>query len=532
MAIVLAVRPHGLLGEPADGAADDAARRAARAGRRPPGARSAAIGACVALAFVVAAAAVGDEYALRPRDRHPDRRAVRREPAVPDGPRRHGVVRPRGVLRPRRLRRRARGQARLADGGRARARAGRPRVAGALVFGWFCVRLSGVYLAMLTLAFAQIVWSIAFQWDAVTGGSNGLVGVWPPAWLADRAPTTCSRWRSSRSRSSRSRGSRTRRSATRCAARATRRCAPRRSASTCAATQWARVRARRRVRRARRRAVRVLEGQHLAGDAGDSALGRRAGDGAARRPQRARRPAARRGGVHVAARTRSRARPNTGARRSGALILAIVLVVPARASAARSRALRRRGGGRMSAPVLAVERPRQGVRRRARGATASRSTSAAGELVALIGPNGAGKTTCFNLINGQLVPDAGRVALAGSDVTGRPPRASRWRGVGPHVPGRGDVRVDDRARERRSWRWRRTPARPARSPARARALRRRGRRAARARRRSATSPTGTRDARLRRCEARRARARARRRAAAAADGRADRRAWRRAIAAR
>ena len=37
---------------------------------------------------------------------------------------------------------------------------------------------------MLTLAFAQIVWSIAFQWDAVTGGSNGLVGVWPPEWLA------------------------------------------------------------------------------------------------------------------------------------------------------------------------------------------------------------------------------------------------------------------------------------------------------------------------------------------------------------
>ena len=57
---------------------------------------------------------------------------------------------------------------------------------GALVFGWFCVRLSGVYLAMLTLAFAQIVWSIAFQWDSVTGGSNGLVGVWPPAWLAGK----------------------------------------------------------------------------------------------------------------------------------------------------------------------------------------------------------------------------------------------------------------------------------------------------------------------------------------------------------
>jgi branched-chain amino acid transport system permease protein len=59
-------------------------------------------------------------------------------------------------------------------------------LAGALVFGWFCVRLSGVYLAMLTLAFAQIVWSIAFQWDSVTGGSNGVVGVWPSSWLADR----------------------------------------------------------------------------------------------------------------------------------------------------------------------------------------------------------------------------------------------------------------------------------------------------------------------------------------------------------
>ena len=61
-----------------------------------------------------------------------------------------------------------------------------PLVAGALALfcGWFCVRLSGVYLAMLTLAFAQIVWSIVWQSDAVTGGSNGLVGIWPPAWLS------------------------------------------------------------------------------------------------------------------------------------------------------------------------------------------------------------------------------------------------------------------------------------------------------------------------------------------------------------
>jgi branched-chain amino acid transport system permease protein len=57
---------------------------------------------------------------------------------------------------------------------------------GALFFGWFCVRLSGVYCAMLTLAFAQITWSAAFQWDGLTGGSNGIVGVWPAPWLASK----------------------------------------------------------------------------------------------------------------------------------------------------------------------------------------------------------------------------------------------------------------------------------------------------------------------------------------------------------
>ena len=57
---------------------------------------------------------------------------------------------------------------------------------GALVFGWFSVRLSGVYLAMITLAFAQITWAIVYQWDSVTGGSNGITGVWPADWLADK----------------------------------------------------------------------------------------------------------------------------------------------------------------------------------------------------------------------------------------------------------------------------------------------------------------------------------------------------------
>jgi len=60
----------------------------------------------------------------------------------------------------------------------------------AAAFGGFVVRLSGVYLAMLTLAFAQIIWAVAFQSVDWTGGDNGILGVWPalgPAgfyWLA------------------------------------------------------------------------------------------------------------------------------------------------------------------------------------------------------------------------------------------------------------------------------------------------------------------------------------------------------------
>jgi branched-chain amino acid transport system permease protein len=58
---------------------------------------------------------------------------------------------------------------------------------GAAVFGFFAVQLSGVYFAMLTLAFAQIVWSIAFQWVTVTGGDNGILGVWPDKWASGPA---------------------------------------------------------------------------------------------------------------------------------------------------------------------------------------------------------------------------------------------------------------------------------------------------------------------------------------------------------
>jgi branched-chain amino acid transport system ATP-binding protein len=53
-----------------------------------------------------------------------------------------------------------------------------------------------------------------------------------------------------------------------------------------------------------------------------------------------------------------------------------------------------------------------------------------GELLALIGPNGAGKSTCFNMIGGQLPPDAGDILLEGQSIAGLPPRDIWRRGVG------------------------------------------------------------------------------------------------------
>ena len=79
--------------------------------------------------------------------------------------------------------------------------------------------------------------------------------------------------------------------------------------------------------------------------------------------------------------------------------------------------------------LLAVER----LSKAFGGVTAARDVSfslEAGKLLAIIGPNGAGKSTIFNMVGGQLVPDAGRVLLAGRDITAAPARRI-WRlGVG------------------------------------------------------------------------------------------------------
>jgi branched-chain amino acid transport system permease protein len=55
----------------------------------------------------------------------------------------------------------------------------------ALIIGYFCIRLSHIYFAMLTLAFSQIVYFTAFKWYDFTGGDNGLIGVPVPDWVQD-----------------------------------------------------------------------------------------------------------------------------------------------------------------------------------------------------------------------------------------------------------------------------------------------------------------------------------------------------------
>ncbi|MCG8692989.1 MAG: branched-chain amino acid ABC transporter permease, partial [Minwuiales bacterium] len=52
--------------------------------------------------------------------------------------------------------------------------------------GYFCIRLTDIYFAMLTLAFSMLVWSVALKWRDVTGGDDGFVGVAVPDLIAGR----------------------------------------------------------------------------------------------------------------------------------------------------------------------------------------------------------------------------------------------------------------------------------------------------------------------------------------------------------
>ena len=56
-----------------------------------------------------------------------------------------------------------------------------------LIVGFFCVRLRGIYFAVLTLAFGQLIFFIVFKWHDFTGGDDGIQGVFPPEFL--KSPT-------------------------------------------------------------------------------------------------------------------------------------------------------------------------------------------------------------------------------------------------------------------------------------------------------------------------------------------------------
>ena len=297
----------------------------------------------------------------------------------------------------------------------------------AVVYGWFCVRLSGVSLAMLTLAFAQITWAIAFQWDAVTGGSNGLVGVWPPDWLAAKssyyafaialaALAILALWRmvhapfgyllrAARDSSLRAEaiGLNTRR------------------------IQWGGFTAAGAFAGLAGALFVFSKGSLSPELAVDPALHGRADHGAARRCADADRSGPRRGRLHS---------PTGLDHACDALLAGGARLgdhpfddrVPARDRRyAQGLAGWRPGTGGMS--ILSV----RDIAKSYGGVHAVAGVSFdvnAGELVALIGPNGAGKTTTFNMVNGQVRPDRGTVHLNGRDVTGMTPR-ELWRlGVG------------------------------------------------------------------------------------------------------
>ena len=56
---------------------------------------------------------------------------------------------------------------------------------GALVVGFFCVRLTGIYFALLTLAFGELLFYVVFSWYGFTGGDDGIQGLLPPPFFRD-----------------------------------------------------------------------------------------------------------------------------------------------------------------------------------------------------------------------------------------------------------------------------------------------------------------------------------------------------------
>src|SRR6185437_14481471 len=174
------------------------------------------------------------------------------------------------------------------------------------------------------------------------------------------------------------------------------------------------------LRRARRRSLRLRQGQRLPDLYFDFALDRRVADGAARRGPDGQRPGDRRDRLRRAA-GRDRARHRSLAALSRSYHHRARPRLPAGHRRLRRGALRqaagrsRHRGGAMN-DLLRVEHLAKSFGGVAAVVDVS-FTLKEGELLALIGPNGAGKSTCFNLLNGQTHPDSGRIFLGADEIT-------------------------------------------------------------------------------------------------------------------
>ena len=310
---------------------------------------------------------------------------------------------------------------------------------GAVVIGWFSVRLRSVYFAMLTLAFAQIVWAVFYQFEGMAGGENGITGVWPEGLFRSRdaffyltlgcmALSLLFLYRALFSPFG-------------YALRAARDSAIRAESigMQVMRLQWTGVHACvrrgwscRRLFALRKGSIspetisssRSIEGLVMVVMGGEYAIG----GGAL--------------GAAVFVWLHDTIGYNAEYWRAvlGAITLLLLLVMPQGLARLRQLVLRFRGyrnepaGGKdMSAnPSVACAPTRM-----------SRSALERGELLALIGPNGAGKSTMFNMINGQLRADTGSITLRGQGARRAAPTRDLAAGRGPHVPGRASLRLDD-----------------------------------------------------------------------------------------
>ena len=186
MAVILILRPWGLLGRPSE---TGRARGIASvelpppAGRGRPGPRL--DGLVVVLRLLPLAA---DDYTLVLAVEVLIYALFAASLNVMIGFTGQHLVRPRRLLRHRRL---CRGAARTTSAGRWPPPCRRRCWPGWWpLVGYFCVRLTQIYFAMLTLAFAMLVWGVAFKWKDVTGGDDGFTGIKLPAMLAHHVGTS------------------------------------------------------------------------------------------------------------------------------------------------------------------------------------------------------------------------------------------------------------------------------------------------------------------------------------------------------